>query len=95
MPYHAVKHIGKQTRGLLCINVRSNVTKSRNCFVQIASNLHLADNLKLRKGNRMIKVRHLYDMLNAQCCKSSPNRYNKSVDESMPPYFGRHAKKTC
>ena len=73
---------------------KTYVTKSRNCFVQIASNLHLADNLKLRKGNRMIEVRHLYDMLNAQCCKSSPNRYNKSVDESMLPYFGRHAKHT-
>ena len=59
----------------------------------MTSNLHLADILKLSKSDRMIKVRHLYDMLNAQCCKFAPNRDNKSVEESILHYFGRHISK--
>lgn len=41
----------------------------------------------------MAKIRPLYDQLNIRCRQFAPNKDNKSIDESMIPYYGRNSSK--
>ena len=68
-------------------------TMSRNRFEELMSVIHLADNQNLIEGDKMAKLRPYYDLLNHQCRNLMPNRNNKSVDESMIPYYGRNSSK--
>ncbi|KRZ51629.1 PiggyBac transposable element-derived protein 3 [Trichinella nativa] len=66
---------------------------SRNRFMEIKKYLHLADNQKLVKGDKMSKVTPLYKLLNSSLVKHGMFHEKLSVDESIVPYFGRHAAK--
>ncbi|KRX68178.1 PiggyBac transposable element-derived protein 3, partial [Trichinella sp. T9] len=66
---------------------------ARNRFMEIKKYLHLADNQKLVKGDKMSKVTPLYKLLNSSLVKHGMFHEKLSVDESIVPYFGRHAAK--
>ena len=71
------------------------VTKafSRNRFDLLVSCLHCSDNMKLQQGDKMAKIRPLYDLLNERCKTYAPNVNDKSIDEAMIPYYGRNNSK--
>lgn len=66
---------------------------SLNRFEEILRYLHFADNLNLPPGDKMAKVRPLFDMMNERYMKFWPVEQDVNVDESMIPYFGRHSAK--
>ena len=66
---------------------------SLNRFEEILRYLHLADNSCLPAGDKMAKVRPLYNMMNQRFVQYSPTEQHINVDESMVPYFGRHSSK--
>ncbi|KAL1241589.1 PiggyBac transposable element-derived protein [Trichinella spiralis] len=66
---------------------------SHNRFMKIKKYLHLADNQTLVKGDKMSKVTPLYKLLNSSLVKHGMFHEKLSVDESIVPYFGRHATK--
>lgn len=66
---------------------------SRNRFLDIKRNIHLADNNQLDKGDKFAKVRPLIDLLNVNNLKYGIFRQHLSIDEEMVPYFGRHSAK--
>ncbi|KRZ66023.1 PiggyBac transposable element-derived protein 3 [Trichinella papuae] len=66
---------------------------SRNWFMEIKKYLHLADNQKLVKGDKMSKVTPLYKLLNSSLIQHGMFYEKLSVDESIVPYFGRHGAK--
>ncbi|KRZ01228.1 PiggyBac transposable element-derived protein 3 [Trichinella zimbabwensis] len=66
---------------------------SRNWFMEIKKYLHLADNQKLVKGDKMSKVTPLYKLLNSSLIQHGMFYEKHSVDESIVPYFGRHGAK--
>lgn len=66
---------------------------SRNRFLDIKRNIHLADNNQLDKEDKFAKVRPLVDILNANYLKYGVFRHHLSIDEQMVPYFGRHSAK--
>ncbi|KRY07321.1 PiggyBac transposable element-derived protein 3 [Trichinella patagoniensis] len=66
---------------------------SHNCFMEIKKYLHLAHNQKLVKGDKMSKVTPLYKLLNSSLVKHGMFHEKLSVDESIVPYFRRHATK--
>jgi len=66
---------------------------SLNRFEEILRYLHFADNLNLAPGDKMAKVRPLFDLMNERYLKYWPVEQDVNVDESMIPYFGRHSSK--
>ncbi|KRZ47834.1 PiggyBac transposable element-derived protein 3 [Trichinella nativa] len=66
---------------------------ARNRFMEIKKYLHLTDYQKLVKGDKMSKVTPLYKLLNSSLVTHSMFHEKLSVDESIVPYFGRHAAK--
>ena len=66
---------------------------SRNRFDLLVSCLHCSDNMNLQQGDKMAKIRPLYDLLNERCKTYAPNMNAKSVDEAMIPYYGRNNSK--
>ncbi|KRZ92971.1 PiggyBac transposable element-derived protein 3 [Trichinella sp. T8] len=66
---------------------------ARNRFMEIKKYLHLAHNQKLVKGDKMSKVTPLYKLLNSSLVKHGMFHEKLRVDESIVPYFRRHATK--
>lgn len=66
---------------------------SRNRFLEIKQNIHLADNDHLDKEDKFAKVRPLIDQLNNNFLKFGVFKHQLSIDEQMVPYFGRHSAK--
>lgn len=74
-------------------NVLVSKSMRRNRFEEIFRYLHVADNDNLRPGDKMAKVRPLFDMMNQKFLIYAPIEKNFSIDESMIMYFGRHGCK--
>ncbi|KRY93964.1 PiggyBac transposable element-derived protein 3, partial [Trichinella zimbabwensis] len=68
-------------------------TTGRNRFMEIKKHIHMADNQKLVKGDKMSKVTPLYSLLNASLVQYGIFHEQLSVDESRVPYCGRHRVK--
>ena len=66
---------------------------SKNRYMAIKRNLHLADNQNLEAGNKAAKVQCLYNLLNNNLTKFGVWHRNLSIDESMVPHFGRSSLK--
>ena len=66
---------------------------SRNWFKRILRTLHLCDNAKLDNTNKFCKLRPMIMDLNNKYLKHSFNGENKSIDESMIPYFDTHGSR--
>ena len=66
---------------------------SRNEFERILRNLHLCDKTKLDNTDKFCKLRPVIKDLNNKILKHSLNSQNKSIDESMIPYFGTHGSR--
>lgn len=66
---------------------------SKNRYMAMKRNLHLADNQNLQAGNKAAKVQPFYDLLNNNLTKFGVWHENLSIDESMVPYFGRSSLK--
>ena len=66
---------------------------SKNRYMSIKRNLHLADNQNPQVGNKAAKVQQLYDLLNSSLSKFGVWHDKLSIDESMVPYFGRSSLK--
>ncbi|KRX76407.1 PiggyBac transposable element-derived protein 2 [Trichinella sp. T6] len=64
-----------------------------NRFMKIKKYLHLVNNQKLVKGDKTSKVTPLYKLLNSSLVKHGMFHEKLSIDESIVPYFGRHAAK--
>ncbi|XP_003381487.1 conserved hypothetical protein [Trichinella spiralis] len=62
---------------------------SHNRFMEIKNYLHLV----VVEGDKMSKVTPLYKLLNSSLVKHGMFHEKLSVDESIVPYFGRHAAK--
>ncbi|CAK1601936.1 unnamed protein product [Parnassius mnemosyne] len=62
----------------------------RNRFEEILRYFHVADNSNLAPGDKMAKVRPLFDMLNKKFLQYAVIEKDISIDESMIPYYGRH-----
>lgn len=65
----------------------------RNRFEEIFRYFHVADNSNLRKGDKMAKIRPLFNLMNKKFLMYAPIEKNISIDESMIPYYGRHGCK--
>ena len=61
---------------------------SRNEFERILRNLYLCDNTELDNTDKFCKLRPMIKDLNNKFLKHSFNSENKSIEESMTPYFG-------
>ena len=66
---------------------------SPNEFERILRNLHLCDNTKLGNADKFCKLQPMIKDLNNKFLKHSFNGKNKSVNESMIPYFGTHGSR--
>ena len=66
---------------------------SRDRYLEIKKCIHLADNQRLKKGDKMAKVNPMYDLLNKSLQRLGIFHKNLSIDESMVPYFGNHSGK--
>ena len=75
------------------VNAAVSSIMSLNRFAEILRYLHFADNLNLAPGDKMTKVRPLFDLINERYLKYWPVEQNLNVDESMIPYFGRNSSK--
>ena len=62
-------------------------------FQAIKRYFHAADNRQLEQGNKVAKVKPLYDALNKNLTQFGVFHEHLSIDESMVPYFGRHSCK--
>lgn len=60
---------------------------SRNKFLSIKQNIHLADNNQLDPQDKFAKVRPLVDLLNKNFLKYGVFRHHLSIDEQMVPYY--------
>ena len=66
---------------------------SKNCFEVFLSVLHLSDNTKLDKSDKLAKIRSFYDLIVRWCVEFRPNSEDFSVDESMLAIYGRNNSK--
>nr|CAI5841887.1 unnamed protein product [Callosobruchus analis] len=66
---------------------------SRNRFQEIKKYLHLADNTKLDKRDKMYKIRPLMNKLNKKLQQFGIFHKDLSIDEAMIKYFGHHSSK--
>lgn len=74
-------------------NVLVSNSMRRNRFEEILRYFHVADNENLHQGDKMAKVRPLFDYMNEKFMTYAPIEKNFSIDESMIPYYGRHGCK--
>ena len=58
---------------------------ARNRFDIMMKYLHLANNTTLTPGDKLTKVRPLYDLLNTRFTRHFPMTQDVSIDESMIP----------
>ncbi|XP_043191510.1 piggyBac transposable element-derived protein 3-like [Amphibalanus amphitrite] len=65
----------------------------RNRFELIKRYLHFADNEHLPTGDKIAKVRPLFEELNRVLLQFGVIHPQLSIDEQMVPYFGRHSSK--
>ena len=68
-------------------------TMARHRFERIKRHLHFADNEKLPTGDKIAKVRPLFDELNRVLLQFGVFHDKLSIDEQMVPYFGHHSSK--
>jgi len=54
----------------------------------------VVDNWQLEQGNKVAKIKSLYDELNRNLTQFGVIHSQLSIDESMVPYIGRHSCKT-
>ena len=66
---------------------------SRNRFIAIIRDIHLADNCNLDSSDLYYKIRPYFEHLNKSFKEAIPLDQNLNVDESMVPYYGRHRTK--
>ena len=66
---------------------------SRETFLSITQNIHLADNNVLDKNDMLAKVRPYLNILNENFTQFNIFTKNLSIDEQMIPYFGKHSNK--
>lgn len=93
--YHSVPHERHywSTQEDLAVHFVSNVI-SQNRFLDIKEYLHLADNQKLVKGNKVAKVAPFYNLLNINLQQFGIWDTNLSIAAIMVPYPGHHETKT-
>lgn len=65
----------------------------RRRFKEIKKYLHLADNARIDKNDKMFKVRPYFDMLKQNFLKFGVIHGHLSIDEMMVRYYGRHSAK--
>ena len=68
-------------------------TMSRNRFLDVKRHLHLADNNKINKNDKLYKVSQFLSLINAKLQQHGVFSQYLSIDEQMVPYFGRHSAK--
>jgi len=76
----------------LGVTVVSEAMSSKR-FQAIKRYFHVADNRQLEQGNKVAKIKPLYDELNKNLTQFGVFHSQLSIDESMVPYFGRHSCK--
>lgn len=74
-------------------NVLVSKSMKRNRFEEIFRYFHVFDNNNLRPGNKMAKIRPLFNIMNEHFLKYAPIEKNFSIDESMIPNYGCHGCK--
>ena len=65
----------------------------RDTFECSLRNLNLCGNEQLEKQGKFSKLRPLINELNKRFIKYSFNGENKSIEESMIPYYGTHGSR--
>ncbi|KAB0803049.1 hypothetical protein PPYR_00021 [Photinus pyralis] len=66
---------------------------ARNTYLQIKRNIHLADNSKLDKQDKLFKIRPFMNLINSKFQQWGIFHATLSIDEAMVRYFGRHSLK--
>ena len=66
---------------------------SRQRFRDLKSCFHLVNNQELPAGDKLAKVRPLYEALLKQLQQFGVFTHDLSIDESMVPYYGHHSAK--
>ncbi|RXG68343.1 PiggyBac transposable element-derived protein 3 [Armadillidium vulgare] len=66
-------------------------TMLRNRFVAIKKYFHFADNKTLTPGDKIAKIRPLYDHVNRVLERFGPYEKHLCIDEQMVPYHGHHS----
>ena len=66
---------------------------NRDRFDEILWYIHLAGNENLAAGDKLVKIRPFYEMMNEWFLKSFELEENLCVDEAMIPYYGKHSAK--
>lgn len=74
-------------------NILVSKSMRRNRFEEIFKYLHVADNQNLQIGDKMAKIRPMFDIMNEKFLIYAPIEKDISIDESMIPYYGRHGCK--
>jgi len=67
----------------------------RDRYLQLKRFIHLNDNSKLDKSNKLYKLQPLISMLKERFLKYFVPSKNLCYDECMVQYFGRHSSKQC
>jgi len=62
-------------------------------FQAVKRYFHVTDNSQLKQGNKVAKIKPIYDALNRNLTQFGVFHEHLSIDESMVPYFGRHSCK--
>ncbi|XP_037958788.1 piggyBac transposable element-derived protein 3-like [Teleopsis dalmanni] len=68
-------------------------TMTRNTFLRLKSNFHIANNDTLSMADKFAKVRPLFKMLNERYIQFGVWAEHLSIDKTMVPYFGRRSAK--
>ena len=76
----------------LGVTVVSEAMSSKR-FQAIKHYFHIADNRQLEQGNKVVKIKPLYDALNRNLTQFGVFHNQLSINESMVPYFGKHSCK--
>lgn len=62
-------------------------------FRQMKQNFHVMDNATLQKGDKLGKIRPIYEELNKKFQQFGVFHSKLSIDESMVPYYGHYSCK--
>ena len=80
----------------MCLDSRNTIVAclfTRNRFLNVLQDLHLAGNNNLNTSDKLSKVNPLLRMMNESCLENFIPKKNISIDESIVPYYGRHGCK--